>query len=118
MDPGTLIVAALAVGAVAIVSMAITWARILGWFRGRSKIMNSYPRAVGFTIAERINGNEYTVIHGVIDAPEATTVIVQGIYDLDNGQVIDARLMKNSDPVTDQMVINAHNKGSGLVIYE
>jgi len=118
MDPGTLIIAALAMGAVAVMSIAITWNRIIGWFRGRSKIMSAYQHAVGFTIAERINGKKYTVISGIMDAPDATTVIVQGIYDLDDGQVIDARKMKNSDPIVDEMVISAHNQGNGLVIYE
>lgn len=116
MDPVTLI--ALAGTALVAVTIAITWDGILRWFRSRSRIMRSYSQAVAFTIAERINGKEYTEIPGVIGRSADPTVIVQGIYDPDDGRVVDARMMRPAEPVTDKQVIAAHDKGKGLVIYQ
>lgn len=115
MDPATLIFAALAAAsAVAIAAITITMKNIMDWFRARARIITSYRRAIRFTIAEKINGKKYTEIPGVFGGQTAMTRIVQGVYDLDDSKIIDARVMESAARVEDERVVSLHEKGQGM----
>lgn len=116
MDPITLSLALAAVGLV-FAAIVISLQRLVDWFRSRGQIKQKNANAVAFSLAERINGRQYAEIGGVFGNTSAPTRIVQGFYDRETEEIIDARAVSSTQEVKDQDVIRAHDDSGGLVLY-
>ena len=116
MDPFTIAAAITFFGGIAIALIVITVKRIVQWFKARGQIKAENTKRIAFTLAERINNKQYVEVAGVFDNNHQSTRMVQGFYDPDTDEIVDARaLASNSRP--DQTVIDQHDEGHGLVVY-
>jgi hypothetical protein len=116
VDPFTIAAAITFFGGLAVALIVITIKRIVQWFQARGKIKAENTRRIAFTLAERINNKQYVEVAGVFDKNHESTRIVQGFYDPDTDEIVDARaLASNSRP--EQTVVDQHDEGDGLVVY-
>jgi hypothetical protein len=116
MDPVTIAAAIAFFGSLVVVVLAITVKRIFQWFRAKGRIKTESGNAIAFTLADRINNKQYAEVHGVFDGRPENTRIVQGFFDVERGEIIDARALASSMP-PDQEIIDQHDEGAGLVVY-
>jgi hypothetical protein len=116
VDPFTIAVAITFFGGIAVALIVITIKRIVQWFKARGQIKAENARRIAFTLAERISNKQYVEVPGVFDNNHESTRMIQGFYDPDTDEIVDARaLVSNSRP--DQVVIDQHDEGDGLVVY-
>jgi hypothetical protein len=96
-----LILAATAILAVTAVVAIVYWDDIVGWFKDRNSIKEADKANIAFTIRDKINNNEFT--------------LVQGIFNKRTEKVVEGRKMKTKslDSKMDQV-----HKDNDLVIYE
>jgi len=116
MEPVTFVLAIAFFGTIALAILIITAKRIREWFRSRGRIKESNAKVIAFTLAERIEANQYVEVKGIFGESPRSTQIVQGFYDPDSGLLLDARAMASSER-PEREVIDTHAAGRGLVIY-
>jgi len=96
--------------------LTITARRIRDWFRHRGQIKQSNAKIIAFSLAERIEAKQYVEVPGVFGTSAKSTQMVQGFYDPDTGRLVDARALASMER-PEQVVIDTHEAGRGLVIY-
>ncbi|MCF2528660.1 hypothetical protein [Yinghuangia soli] len=119
MEPISLAVALglMLAGYIVVIVITITWEVITEWFHARGRIKAENASAIAFTLADRIANQDYVRVGGVFDNSSAPTRMVQGFYDERTGEVLDARPMESAR-TPDQVVVERHEAGNGLVIYD
>ena len=116
MDPFTLALAITFFGGIALFIIAVTVKKLREWFQAREQIKVRNSQAIAFTLAERIKNKQYVEVPGVFTGRAENTRIVQGFYDVAKDKIIDARALASpSSP--EQEIIDQHDEGDGLVIY-
>jgi hypothetical protein len=116
MDPVTLLLALGAFGSVILIAIVlITLKRIVEWFRNRGTIKQTSKDVIAFTLADKIDNNQFVEITGVFDKSKSSTKLIQGFYDRNANTILDARAI-TSDKVEPE-VVQAHVDGDGLVVY-
>ncbi|WP_157430439.1 hypothetical protein [Actinomadura macra] len=117
MDPFTIAAAIAFFGGLGVVVLAITAERITQWFRARGRIKAESSEVIAFTLAERIANRQYVEVSGIFDQRPEKTRIVQGFYDPEADEIVDARAMA-SNRKPDRTIVQHHEEGQGLVIYQ
>ncbi|MFE6164149.1 hypothetical protein ACFQ7F_35120 [Streptomyces sp. NPDC056486] len=110
--------AILAFGHIAVLIVVITMEAISEWFKARGRIKAQNAQAIAFTLADRIKNKQYAEVSGVFGRAQsnASTRIVQGIFDQRTGRILDARALASSREPSAQ-VVQTHSAGAGLVVY-
>jgi hypothetical protein len=87
----------------ALVMKFLSWDKILGWFRGRQKLVESDKENVAFTLTQSLASGNYSVVQGVFNKR------TNELFSADAGQKYEA------EEIDDQLK-QAH-KNNELVIY-
>ena len=96
MDPFSIGLAIAAfVGTVVVALVALSIKKLIEWFRARRHISIANRNVIGVAIAQRLNNKQYVEIPGVFGASNASTQVVQAIYDRDRDKVLDARAIRS-----------------------
>jgi hypothetical protein len=107
----------LALIAVAVVFIVrITYNMIVNWFRNRHTIAEEDHEAIGVLIAERMDNQQYKTVEGIFRRENASTRLVQAVYNERTGTVYEARALE-SNKAPDAQVRGQLEDGNGMVIY-
>ena len=97
------------------VFVTVTFDELISWFKDCGTIVTSNKDIIAFTVAQRINGKDYTAAPGIFPGSHRTQII-QGLYNRKTTAVIEQRLIK-SNRVTAADVVKMHDDGAGFVVY-
>lgn len=103
-------------GTAVVVSTAITFTGIIGWFQSRSHLTAGNADAAGVVIARRMDGRRYHEVDVGFGPDGLNTQLVKVIYDERTKAVLAAEAEQSRNP-PDEATRRAIKAGGGLVVF-